>query len=269
MLDVEWHWDTQCQDAFDAVNQSLTEAPVLAIDDNERLFHVVCDASDFAIGCALMQRDHDDRDRLICYQSRQLRPAERNYPVHDKELLAMKYALAKFRIYLLGDRPFVVYTDHASLRKTVFSPHISQRMARWLSFFAEYNFTVEYKPGKLNVIADALSRSPDFETKPSVTEGASANAIRCTALSSSIIRQVREAYKTDEETRLLIDYLSNQSSEKRDELPEFLRACVHRYRLHDGLLLYSTDQKDESRIVVPNDDDLKHQIMFEYHDAPI
>ena len=75
----------------------------------------------------------------------------------------MKYALAKFRVYLLGDRPFKVFTDHASLRTAVNSPHFSQRMARWLSFFAMYNFTVEYKPGRLNIVADARSRRPDFE----------------------------------------------------------------------------------------------------------
>ncbi|POM57664.1 Pol protein, partial [Phytophthora palmivora] len=60
-------------------------------------------------------------------------------------------------------RPFVIYTDHASLRTATNAPHLSQRMARWLSFFAEYNFRVDYKPGKLNVLADALSRRPDYE----------------------------------------------------------------------------------------------------------
>ncbi|POM75995.1 LOW QUALITY PROTEIN: Pol protein [Phytophthora palmivora] len=75
----------------------------------------------------------------------------------------MKYALVNFRVILLGTRPFVIYTDHASLRTATNSPHLSQRMARWLSFFAEYNFRVEYKPGKLNVLADALSRRPDYE----------------------------------------------------------------------------------------------------------
>ncbi|POM69781.1 Inositol-3-phosphate synthase [Phytophthora palmivora] len=89
--------------------------------------------------------------------------AERNYPVYDKELLAMKYALVKLRVHLLGTRPFVIFTNHASLRTTTNSPHLSQRMARWLSFFAEYNFLVEYKPGKLNVLADVLSRRPDYE----------------------------------------------------------------------------------------------------------
>ena len=111
-----------------------------------------------------MQYDADGAERVVCDQSRQLLPAERNCPVHNKELLAMKYALAKFRVYLLGYRPFVVYTDHASLRTDVNSSHLSQRMARWLSFFAEYNFSVEYKFGRLNVFTDALSRRPDFES---------------------------------------------------------------------------------------------------------
>ncbi|KAG3124536.1 hypothetical protein PI126_g23211 [Phytophthora idaei] len=123
--EAEWKWTTECQQAFDAVKQGLTEAPILAVADQERPFHVVCDASDFAIGCALMQHDHEGRDRVVYYQSRQLKPAERNHPVHDKELLAMKYALAKFRVYLLGSGPFVVYTDHVSLRTAVKSPHIS------------------------------------------------------------------------------------------------------------------------------------------------
>ena len=84
--------------------------------------------------------------------------------MYDKKPLDMKYALAKFRVYLLRDRPFVVNTDHASLRTAVNSLNLSQRMARWLSFFAEYNFSVEDKPGRLNVVADALSRRPEFES---------------------------------------------------------------------------------------------------------
>uniref|UniRef100_H3H4E7 Integrase catalytic domain-containing protein n=1 Tax=Phytophthora ramorum TaxID=164328 RepID=H3H4E7_PHYRM len=84
--DAAREWTADCQQALEAVTQGLTEAPILAVADQDRPFHVVCDASDFAIGCALMQLDYEGRD---LYQSRQLKPAERNYPVHDKELLAM------------------------------------------------------------------------------------------------------------------------------------------------------------------------------------
>ena len=111
----------------------MAEAPILLLPDFEKPFSVVCDASINAIGCCLMQVDDSGVNRPVSYQSRQLRAAERNYPVHDLELLAIKYALVKFRIFLLGSKPFVVYTDHASLKYAVKSPHISDRMARWLA----------------------------------------------------------------------------------------------------------------------------------------
>ena len=141
-----------------------------------------------------MQYDTDGDERVVCYQSRQLQLAERNYPVHDKELLATKYALANFRVYLLGDRPFIVYTDHASLRTAVNSPHLSQGMAKWLSFFAEYNFSVEYKPGRLNVVANALLRRPDFEpaAQPD-TVPTSVAVLTSSVPSSTLFEDIRKA----------------------------------------------------------------------------
>ncbi|POM67687.1 Pol protein, partial [Phytophthora palmivora] len=117
------------QDAFDSIKASLQQAPVLALLDENKSFSVVGDASDYAIGCALLQKGDEGHERVMSFQSRQLKAAERNYPVHDKELLAMKYALVKFRVHLLGTRPFMIYTDHASLRTATNPPHLSQRMA--------------------------------------------------------------------------------------------------------------------------------------------
>ncbi|KAG2876911.1 hypothetical protein PC129_g24233 [Phytophthora cactorum] len=190
-----------------------------------------------------MQHDHEGRDCVVYYQSRQLKPAERNYLVHDKELLAMKYALAKFRVYLLGSGPFVDYTDHASLRTAVKSPHISQRMAKWLSFFAEYDFRVEYKPGRLNVVA--LSRRPDYAVNT-----ADANRIgieRVSTPSSSLIEDVKAAYASDADAKLLMSYASVPSNEARRKLAPHLRARAHRYRVHEGLLLYSAVDDDADR----------------------
>ncbi|KAG3117541.1 hypothetical protein PI125_g3691 [Phytophthora idaei] len=208
--EAEWKWTAGCQQAIDAVKQGLTEAPILAVADQDRPFHVVCDASDSAIGCTLMQRDHEGRDHVIYYPSRQLKPAERNYPVHDKELFAMKHALAKFRVYLLGSGPFVVFTDHASLRTAVKSPHISQRMARWLSFFAECDFRVEYKHGRLNVVADALSRRLDYAVKTADANPIGVESVR--APSSSLIDDVKASYASDADAKQLLSYASAPSS---------------------------------------------------------
>ncbi|KAG2770333.1 hypothetical protein PC129_g14393 [Phytophthora cactorum] len=95
------------------------------LPDDSKPFDVVCSANDIPNGCVLMPFDDDEHEHVIRYQSRQLMAAERNYPVHDKELLAMQYALIKFRVYLLGEQSFAVYTDHASLLAAVKSPHLS------------------------------------------------------------------------------------------------------------------------------------------------
>uniref|UniRef100_H3GXG2 Reverse transcriptase/retrotransposon-derived protein RNase H-like domain-containing protein n=1 Tax=Phytophthora ramorum TaxID=164328 RepID=H3GXG2_PHYRM len=87
---ADWRWESRHQDAFNSIKASLQRAPVLALPDETKPFSVVCDASDYAIGCALLQHDADGHERVISFQSRQLKAAERNYPVHDKELLAMK-----------------------------------------------------------------------------------------------------------------------------------------------------------------------------------
>ncbi|KAG2793537.1 hypothetical protein PC129_g21775 [Phytophthora cactorum] len=97
--DATWSWHSEYQAAFVAVKTSLSTAPVLMLPDHSKPFHVVCDASDFAIGCALMQFDDEGRERMVSYQSRQLKTAERKNPVHNKKLLAMRNALVKFLVY--------------------------------------------------------------------------------------------------------------------------------------------------------------------------
>ena len=103
-----------------------------------------------------MQLYDEGRERIVSYQSRQMKPAQKNYPFNDKELLAMHYALIKFRVHLFGERTFGLYTDHASLRTEMKSTLLPQRMERWLSFFSKYNFFMHYEPVKTNILADAL-----------------------------------------------------------------------------------------------------------------
>jgi hypothetical protein len=95
--------------------------------------------------------------KVIAYGSRQLRPREGNYPVHDLELSAVIYALKLWRHYLLGNR-CEIYTDHQSLKYLYTQPDLNLREQRWLETIADYDMNISYTPGKANVMADALSR---------------------------------------------------------------------------------------------------------------
>ncbi|CAI5713727.1 unnamed protein product [Peronospora destructor] len=232
--DATWMWRPEHQSAFDFVKKSLASAPVLILPDDSKPFHVVCDAGDFAIGCALMQFDHEGRERVVSYQSRQLKPAEKNYPVHDKELLAMRYALIKFRVHLLGEQTFALYTNHASLRTAMKSPHLSQWMAPWLSFFSEYNFVVHYKPGKNNILADALSCRPDYDPRMALSRQQSDDddaddgdsCMTCIALNMTkvsaelpLYEEIAKAYEVDPDYGEIVAYVRAPGDDALGTLP--------------------------------------------------
>ncbi|KAG3120304.1 hypothetical protein PI125_g1221 [Phytophthora idaei] len=281
--DATWSRRSERQVAFEAVKHSLSTAPVLMLADHSKPFLVVCDDSDFTIGCALMQQDDEGRNRVMSYQSRQLKGAERDYPVHDKELLAMRYAPIKFRVYLLGEQTFNAYTYHASLWTATKSSHLSQRMVRWLSLFTEYNFVVHYKPGKTNILAEAVSCRPDYD--PCTQSGrhtigddeydddcAVCAAEEIAAVEVAAISPLRDgiaaAYESDEACSEMTRYLNAPSDTARRRLSSRSRARVDRYAMDGDLLTYRVDRVDTPRIVVPLDDDLRARLLHEFHDSP-
>ena len=145
----------------------------------------------------------------------------------------MKYALTKFRVYLLDKQYFIVYTDHASLRTAHKLPHLSQRMARWLSFFAEYNLEVKYKAGKENHIADALSRRPDYE--PPEKDKQRINVIRHSRITVPLHEDIKSSYERDSDCKSLIGYL--RAPHEMSLTPK-LKAQINRYTLYNGLVYY-------------------------------
>jgi hypothetical protein len=147
---LEYEWSQKCEDAFHALRQHLTTAPMLAQPDNTKPFEVYCDASGTGLGCVLMQDN-----RVIAYASRALRPHEQNYPTHDLELAAVVHALKIWRHYLMGAH-CNIYTDLKSLKYIFTQVDLNMRQRRWLELIKDYD--LEVHPRKANVVANALSR---------------------------------------------------------------------------------------------------------------
>ncbi|CAI7899068.1 unnamed protein product [Closterium sp. NIES-53] len=154
--DTPFKWDTPHQQAMEQLQTALTTTPVLILPDPEKDYVVEADASDQAVGAVLMQ-DHGNGLQPITYLSKKLHGAELNYPIHDKEALAIVVAFKAWRCYLEGAKT-TVYTDHCSLKYLKSQPTLSRRQVRWVDFLeTHFHYDIIYKPGLHNK-ADALSR---------------------------------------------------------------------------------------------------------------
>ena len=107
-----------------------------------------------------MSQVQDGVEKVIAYGSRTLSKSERNYCVTDRELLAVKHFMEHYKHYLLG-REFVVRTDHQALKWLFSLREPKDRVARWIEALSSFNFTVEYRKGKLHGNADSMSRCPN------------------------------------------------------------------------------------------------------------
>ena len=156
-------WTPECQGAFETLKEHCCATPVLAYADYKRPFRLHTDASDLGLGAVLYQQDENGKNKVIAYASRTLNQAEKNYPAHKLEFLALKWAVtSRFHEYLYGGE-FAVYTDNNPLTYVLTTAKLDATGQRWIATLANYNFSLHYKSGKTNIEADALSRIPNRE----------------------------------------------------------------------------------------------------------
>ncbi|RVW80373.1 Retrovirus-related Pol polyprotein from transposon 17.6 [Vitis vinifera] len=154
--DAKFVWDEKCQKSFEELKQFLTTAPIVRAPNWKLPFEVMCDASDLAMGAVFGQRE-DGKPYVIYYASKTLNEAQRNYTTTKKELLAVVFALDKFRAYLVGSS-IVVFTDHSALKYLLTKQDAKARLIRWILLLQEFNLQIRDKNGVENVVADHLSR---------------------------------------------------------------------------------------------------------------
>jgi hypothetical protein len=144
--------------AFEKLRTSLVTEPVLAYPDFSKEFLIYTDASNYGAGAVLSQM-HDGKDRPIAYASRHFNKAESNYSTIEKEAAAVVFGIQRFRHYL-QDNPFVIVSDHRPLQWLKTFKDEGGRLGRWSIMLANMNYTIRFRPGRVNENADFLSRIP-------------------------------------------------------------------------------------------------------------
>ena len=159
-----FRWTEECQNAFETLRTALTQAPVLAFPDINKPYKLYTDASNYAIGAALVQESAFG-ERVIQYLSHQLNETQQRWPIIEKEAYAIVYSIQKFRPYLLGSQ-FTVMTDHRPLKYLFSSPFsASPKIQRWAILLSEYGCDIHFISGAKNRVADGLSRLPCLDPK--------------------------------------------------------------------------------------------------------
>ncbi len=145
--------------AFNTLKEKLCEEPVLILPDINKPFEIGTDASQYAIGGVLFQRDKAGEQRPVAFTSRVLSKTEQNYGASEREMLAIQYCIQTWRVYVWGTK-FKVQTDHSPLRGIKTHKDASRRLTRLILKLQDYDFDLYYTPGRMHIVPDAMSRNP-------------------------------------------------------------------------------------------------------------
>ncbi|KAK9070431.1 hypothetical protein SSX86_010833 [Deinandra increscens subsp. villosa] len=222
-------WTTEAHQAFISLKKHMERLITLALPDFTRDFDVTTDASGTAIGAVLSQGN-----RPICFFSKKLCPTMQNQSTYTKELFAITEAVKKWRQYLLGGK-FHIYTDHHSLKHLLTQTIQTREQQKWLTKLMGYNFEVHFKPGKENIVADALSRI-DQPTILSISHP-----------TAPWLDEIRHYFRSSKDGKLLVQQIQSDP------------ASFPHHLLRDGLVLI------HNKIMVPPITNLRQLLLEEYH----
>jgi transposase InsO family protein/predicted aspartyl protease len=248
-----WQWTASEQNAFEQLKISVTTAPVLTMPSDRDPFRVEADSSDYATGAVLSQLQNDNW-QPIAYMSKSLNDTERNYDIHDKELLAIMRALDEWRHYLIGAQtPVEIWTDHKNIEYFRTARKLNRRQARWSLELAEYNFTIIHKPGKTHLKPDILSRRPDHKRGEDDNKDVVLLKPQCfrsmvtevDGISSGWMERIRGSNKVE------------------GRIKEKVRKGEKGWTQENGIITWN------QRVYVPKKRDLRMEIIRNHHDEPI
>jgi len=266
--DSDFRWSSDEQSAFDMLKGNVTSAPILALPNNSKPFRIEADSSDFATGAVLSQQGSDDKWHPVAFLSKSLSPVERNYEIHDKEMLAIVRALEEWRHFVEGaEHQVEIWTDHKNLEYFMTAKKLNRRQARWSLLLARFDFVMHHRPGKTMGKSDALSRRSDHGTgakdndnmvllTPSFFATRALQGLEMLGEEKDILKEIRRETETGSKEEVVVKAIKElmKSSTKSVKSAE--------WSLDNGILYY------RGKIYVPNSD-LRRRISALCHDSKI
>jgi len=238
----------------------------LGTPDLDKEIRVEMDVSDFTTGGVLLMKYEDKRWRPVAYISKLLNETERNYEIHNKEMLAIIWCLEAWRHFLEGAKDrFEIWTDHKNLEYFMKAQKLNRRQARWSLYLSRFNFALKYVAGRSMGRADSLSRRVDWAEK---VERDNENQVMLKeewlevrvmeqlveGLGEEIVKKIKEARDKDEEVIKVVEEMKKAGVKMlRNE----------EWQVEEGLVL------KERRVYVPKDEKLRMEIIQLHHDTPI
>ncbi len=226
---VTYDWDEACDEAFETLKGILVKAPMLKLPDFDKDFEIHSDASDFAIGGVIMQDG-----RLVAFESKKLSETERRWPTHEKEMWAVIHCLKTWGHYI-GSKDVVVWIDNVTLKYFATQPKLSSKQQRWQDTLALFNVDIRHKPGKENIVPDALSRK----------------------------HQLRVVYVGESELQKEVRLASRQDAFAKETRQSIQNGAKSHFHLRNGLLWYK-----QNRLYVP-EGKMRDTLLKECHDGPL
>src|SRR5271170_3411715 len=279
---VKFEWTERQDKAFTLLKKEFQQAPLLVYPDPEKQYYVEADASDYATGGVLTQEQADGGRHPIAFISKSLLPAEKNYDIYDKELLAVVRCFKEWRHHLEGAKhQIIVLTDHKNLEYFI-SKVLTGRQQRWAQFLQRFDIAIQYKPGRLNNAPDALSRRSQLkdenerEILPGVFKQEQFVHAGATRLASNTVEAIPTEVITNEqrdetaEARAMEEDLFTRrmpdAYPKDPALANIIgmeRQRNNDYQWRSGFLLF------KNKWYVPDDASIKADLMKLYHDSKL
>jgi hypothetical protein len=246
----QWQWGKQQEEAFRETKKKLTSTPVLTPFDPEKTLVLSCDASPYGIGAVLAHRETNGTEKPIAYTSRSLAVAEKRYSQLDKEALALVFGVKKFHNYLYG-RNFKLMSDHKPLKyilgeSSPIPQMASARLQRWALILGAYTYNLEYRAGKNNLTADALSRNP-LSTVPREVSlpGETIMLMETLNATPTTAKQIAKWTKQDRILSRVYNMVLNGRIETADQEFKPYRNRINELSVHNGCILWG------NRVVIP------------------